>query len=87
MFLRKIIKQFNLQLLEIIDGNYYLKNEEMFVCLISPHEGTNYQYMLRADSIKGHDRWANCDFESFINENTMDEVLLDLEKYCLRLDL
>ena len=65
-----------------LDGNYYLKNSLMVVCLISPHSDTNYKYMLRANSVKNHYRWTDCDFESLLEtEKDIDRVLFDLNEY------
>lgn len=86
MLLRKLIEVFSLELDYTLDGSYYLKNKLILVCLVSPHSGTNYKYMLRADSIKEHDRWGNCDFEEFFDtKDNIDRVLLELNEYYERL--
>lgn len=79
--LEDILKLMNLELnLELIseieDSHYYHKNDIILTSLVTPHSGTDYQYMLRADFHNYHDRWGNCWFEEFFtNEDELKKVL------------
>lgn len=55
------------------DESHYIYNKTVegikFVyLLVAPHSGTKNRFMLRADALELHDRWANCDFQRFYRD-------------------
>lgn len=79
----ELIQELNLELDYTFDGNYYFKNELMVVCLISPNENTDYEYILKANPIYRGNVWEKCEFEIVVKD--IDEAISELDKYYLKL--
>lgn len=81
-----IINEFlelGLELVENVENtSYYFDNRANIVVLvIVPHEGNNYNWIIRADTKDGFDRWSNCIFESeFKTEKELDSII---DEFCL----
>ena len=43
----------------------YWKNEGICYCIIGPHNGNGYQYILRVNPEKTLDRWINADLQYY----------------------
>lgn len=61
-----LTKGYELKCIE--DNQHYLFTKtieelDFIFLLIAPHEGNNYHYIFRCDTVINHDRWSNCDFE------------------------
>lgn len=39
----------------------YFEDDLLYYCVIAPHEGNNYHYILRVNNKKTMDRWSVCD--------------------------
>lgn len=73
-----------------LEGQWYLRDSwngkyndhSNMVCLISPHSGTNYKWLMRADYDETFDRWGVCLFEEYFNNETeFKEVLKHLSSF------
>ena len=52
---------------------------DVYFCIIGPHEGNNFQYILRINPKQTMDRWINADIEEFYD--TIGELSEDLEHH------
>ena len=43
----------------------YMEDELLYYCIVAPHGGNGYKYMLRVNPKKTFDRWINADIEEF----------------------
>lgn len=53
-----------------IDGclsHIYAEKGCMYYCVVAPHEGNHFSYMLRRNPIVTFDRWSIADLEDFYN--------------------
>ena len=82
VFIRKLIK-LNFYLSEQIDeDNWYFHKENIVLCLTSPHKGTDFKWMLRADTKEEFDRWSNAQFEMYFNTpGEFEDVLKELDYF------
>ncbi|WP_124115412.1 hypothetical protein [Paenibacillus xylanexedens] len=63
-------------------GVTVLKGNELYVQLIEPHQGTGFQYCLRADFPETFDRWSVSMFETeFINDGGFLQALETLNEF------
>ena len=63
-----------------IDGwlsHIYAEKGCMYYCIVAPHEGNNFSYMLRRNPIVTFDRWSIVDLEDFYN--TAEKLLEELD--------
>lgn len=70
------IEQYN------IDEEFYQynsKDKKYLACLMYPHSGTNWKYMVRINELKTFDRWALAEIEEFFD--TEQEALDFLNNY------
>lgn len=81
----KLMSKFDFKIDCELDGDYYLKNNKVLIALIFPHEGTYFKCLLRADYIKSFDKWSNCEFEEYFEENNFDILLQKLNKFINKL--
>ena len=44
-------------------SHIYTKKDDLYFCIISPHEGNHFKFLLRANPVATFDRWGVCDFE------------------------
>ena len=55
----------------------------MYYCIVAPHKGNNFSYILRRNPIITFDRWSITDLEDFYNnaEDLLEELdyIKDLE--------
>ena len=54
-----------------LDGklsHIYAEKGCMYYCVISPHEGNDFSYMLRRNPIITFDRWSSVDLEDFYDD-------------------
>lgn len=63
----------------------YLRDDDFYgivACLIYPHTGNDMKYVLRAEFINDFDRWANCSYEQYFeNEEDIEidpDILVEL---------
>ena len=80
--MNELINQLNLKLDWEIDGVYAFNNDTLYVQFISPHEGTGFQYVVRAEYKEDFDKWGNCSYEVYISdlEKDLNIILLDLKE-------
>ena len=62
-----------------IDGwlsHIYAEKGCMYYCVVAPHEGNDFNYMLRRNPIVTFDRWSIVDLEDFYNnaEDLLEEL-------------
>lgn len=57
-------------------SHLYWVFEDKCFCVVEPHNGNNYSYLLRINGQKTFDRWSNAEIEIFTN--TADEIILYL---------
>lgn len=70
------------------DSHWYFKNGDTRLSLVSPHEGTEFRWMLRADFIQTLDRWSVCLFEEFFSDkNEYEEVEELLKEFICNKDI
>lgn len=64
-------------------SHIYAEKGCMYYCIVAPHEGNNFSYMLRRNPIVTFDRWSIVDLEDFYNsaEKLLEELdyIKDLE--------
>jgi len=46
---------------------YRSKNGKYMACIVMPHSGTDYKYMLRIAKVEGFDRWSFADVEEYFD--------------------
>lgn len=72
----KLIKELNLKLDWEMDGVYVFNNDTLYVQFINPHEGTDFQYVIRAEYKEDFDKWGNCSYEAYISDLEKDLNLI-----------
>ena len=63
-----------------IDGclsHIYAEKGCMYYCVVAPHEGNDFSYMLRRNPIVTFDRWSTVDLENFYN--SAEDLLKELD--------
>ena len=61
--MKELVKQLNLRLKWEMDDVYAFENDDLYVQLINPHEGTDFEYVIRAEYKEDFDKWGNCSYE------------------------
>ena len=63
-----------------LDGtlsHIYAEKGCMYYCVVGPHEGNDFNYMLRRNPIVTFDRWSIVDLEDFYN--SAEDLLKELD--------
>ena len=83
--MERLAKQLNLKLDWEMDGVYAFNNDTLCVQFINPHEGTDFQYVVRAEYKEDFDRWSNCSYETYILdlEKDLNSVISELKEMIL----
>ena len=80
--MEELVKQLNLRLNWEMDGVYTFENDDLYVQFINPHEGTDFEYVIRAEFKEDFDRWSNCVYETYSTdlEKDLSEIISDLKE-------
>ena len=80
--MEELVKQLNLRLNWEMDGVYAFENDDLYVQFINPHEGTDFEYVIRAEFKEDFDRWSNCEYETYSTdlEKDLSEIISDLKE-------
>ena len=80
--MEELVKQLNLKLNWEMDGVYAFENDDLYVQFINPHEGTDFEYVIRAEFKEDFDRWSNCVYETYSTdlEKDLSEIISDLKE-------
>lgn len=80
--MKELVKQLNLRLNWEMDGVYAFENDDLYVQFINPHEGTDFEYVIRAEYKEDFDRWSNCEYETYSTdlEKDLSEIISDLKE-------
>ena len=80
--MKELVKQLNLTLNWEMDGVYAFENDDLYVQFINPHEGTDFEYVIRAEYKEDFDRWSNCVYETYSTdlEKDLSEIISDLKE-------
>ena len=80
--MEELVKQLNLRLNWEMDGVYAFENDDLYVQFINPHEGTNFEYVIRAEYKEGFDKWGNCSYEVYSTdlEKDLSEIISELKE-------
>lgn len=80
--MEELVKQLNLRLNWGIDEVYAFENDDLYVQFINPHEGTDFEYVIRAEFKEDFDRWSNCVYETYSTdlEKNLSEIISDLKE-------
>ena len=80
--MEELVKQLNLRLNWEIDEVYAFENDDLYVQFINPHEGTDFEYVIRAEFKEDFDRWSNCEYETYSTdlEKDLSEIISDLKE-------
>ena len=80
--MEELVKQLNLRLNWEMDGVYAFENNDLYVQFINPHEGTDFEYVIRAEFKEDFDRWSNCVYETYSTdlEKDLSEIISDLKE-------
>ena len=80
--MEELVKQLNLKLNWEMDGVYAFENNDLYVQFINPHEGTDFEYVIRAEYKEDFDRWSNCVYETYSTdlEKDLSEIISDLKE-------
>ena len=80
--MKELVKQLNLTLNWEMDGVYAFENDDLYVQFINPHEGTDFEYVIRAEFKEDFDRWSNCEYETYSTdlEKDLSEIISDLKE-------
>lgn len=80
--MKELVKQLNLRLNWEMDGVYAFENDDLYVQFINPHEGTDFEYVIRAEFKEDFDRWSNCSYEVYSTdlEKDLSEIISDLKE-------
>ena len=79
--MKELVKQLNLTLNWEMDGVYAFENDDLYVQFINPHEGTDFEYVIRAEYKEDFDRWSNCEYETYSTdlEKDLSEIISELK--------
>ena len=80
--MEELVKQLNLRLNWEMDEVYAFENDDLYVQFINPHEGTDFEYVIRAEFKEDFDRWSNCVYETYSTdlEKDLSEIISDLKE-------
>lgn len=80
--MKELVKQLNLTLNWEMDGVYAFENDDLYVQFINPHEGTDFEYVIRAEYKEDFDRWSNCSYEVYSTdlEKDLSEIISELKE-------
>lgn len=80
--MKELVKQLNLRLNWEMDGVYAFENDDLYVQFINPHEGTDFEYVIRAEYKEDFDRWSNCEYETYSTdlEKDLSEIISELKE-------
>ena len=80
--MEELVKQLNLKLNWEMDGVYAFENNDLYVQFINPHEGTDFEYVIRAEFKEDFDRWSNCVYETYSTdlEKDLSEIISELKE-------
>ena len=80
--MEELVKQLNLRLNWEMDGIYAFENDDLYVQFINPNEGTDFEYVIRAEFKEDFDRWSNCVYETYSTdlEKDLSEIISDLKE-------
>ena len=80
--MKELVKQLNLRLNWEMDEVYAFENDDLYVQFINPHEGTDFEYVIRAEFKEDFDRWSNCVYETYSTdlEKDLSEIISDLKE-------
>lgn len=80
--MKELVKQLNLRLNWEMDGVYTFENDDLYVQFINPHEGTDFEYVIRAEYKEDFDRWGNCSYEVYSTdlEKDLSEIISELKE-------
>ena len=80
--MKELVKQLNLRLNWEMDEVYAFENDDLYVQFINPHEGTDFEYVIRAEYKEDFDRWSNCEYETYSTdlEKDLSEIISDLKE-------
>ena len=80
--MKELVKQLNLTLNWEMDGVYAFENDDLYVQFINPHEGTDFEYVIRAEFKEDFDRWSNCSYEVYSTdlEKDLSEIISELKE-------
>ena len=80
--MKELVKQLNLTLNWEMDGVYAFENDDLYVQFINPHEGTDFEYVIRAEYKEDFDKWGNCEYETYSTdlEKDLSEIISDLKE-------
>ena len=80
--MEELVRQLNLKLNWEMDGVYAFENNDLYVQFINPHEGTDFEYVIRAEYKEDFDRWSNCEYETYSTdlEKDLSEIISDLKE-------
>ena len=80
--MEELVKQLNLKLNWEMDGVYAFENNDLYVQFINPHEGTDFEYVIRAEYKEDFDRWSNCVYETYSTdlEKDLSEIISELKE-------
>ena len=80
--MEELVKQLNLRLNWEMDGVYAFENDDLYVQFINPHEGTDFEYVIRAEYKEDFDKWSNCVYETYSTdlEKDLSEIISDLKE-------
>ncbi|WP_440110230.1 hypothetical protein [Paenibacillus sp. QZ-Y1] len=81
-YIKLLSSKYNLILSWSRHGVTVLESDELYIQLIEPHHGTDFQYCLRAEFPETMDRWSVALFEEyFINDGGFKQVLEVLDVF------
>ena len=80
--MKELVKQLNLTLNWEMDGVYAFENDDLYVQFINPHEGTDFEYVIRAEYKEDFDKWSNCEYETYSTdlEKDLSEIISELKE-------
>ena len=80
--MKELVKQLNLRLNWEMDEVYAFENDDLYVQFINPHEGTDFEYVIRAEYKEDFDRWSNCEYETYSTdlEKDLSEIISELKE-------
>ena len=80
--MKELVKQLNLRLNWEMDGVYAFENDDLYVQFINPHEGTDFEYVIRAEYKEDFDKWGSCSYEVYSTdlEKDLSEIISELKE-------
>ena len=80
--MEELVKQLNLRLNWEMGEVYAFENDDLYVQFINPNEGTDFEYVIRAEFKEDFDRWSNCVYETYSTdlEKDLSEIISELKE-------